>query len=378
MDDTWRDYVRLCSIPDIGAVTAMRLIRHFGSASAALRASESELKSVERIGEKTARTIVETREEINLEKVERAMDSVGARYIPYTDSEYPSLLEKISDKPVGLYKMGNADLNAPCIAIVGSRSCSTYGRLTARNFAAAFARAGFTVVSGMARGIDSAAHEGAIDAGGRTIAVLGCGADVVYPPENTQLYRKLCECGAIISEFPMGTRADRQNFPIRNRIISGMSLATLVVESDLRGGSMITARTAAEQGRDVFAIPGRIGDNSSRGCNALIRDGVTLASSPEDIIDSLKFSGQIEFSFQGKNRKHGLEIPPGKAAPKPIISFSEDEDKILRILSDNSETCIDEISERSGFPVQKCIPILLKLEIKKAVSHLAGGNWLRK
>lgn len=164
----------------------------------------------------------------------------------------------------------------------------------------------------MARGIDGCAHYGALEAKGSTAAVLGCGVDVVYPPENADLYNRLVSHGAVLSEFPLGTRADRQNFPMRNRIVAGLCVATLVVESDIKGGSMITARLAGEYGRDVFAIPGRIDQSTSRGCNALIRDGVRLATSPEDIIDELSFSGQLEIAFAAKGKKVESEKKQGR------------------------------------------------------------------
>ena len=373
MSDGWKGYIRLCAIPEIGAVTAMRLLDRFGSPEAVFAASRRELLEVEKIGPKTADSIIDNRNAIDVEKICDRMNQLGAKYVSYKDPRYPRLLAEIPDMPVGFYQIGDCDLSKPCISIIGSRHCTVYGQVIARKFAAAFVRAGFTVVSGMARGIDSAAHIGALEAGGKTVAVLGCGADVIYPPENVELYKRIIESGAVISEFPLGTRADKQCFPIRNRIVSGLSVATLVVESDIRGGSMITARLAGEQGRDVFAIPGRIDSSSSRGCHALIRDGVTLASSPEDIIQSLSFSGQIEFALEES-------APAKESAPKaaPSINLSGDEAAVFACFKNAESLGVDAISETSSLPVSKCLAALLMLEIKKILSKNPGGTWSRR
>jgi DNA processing protein len=233
------------------------------------------------------------------------------------------------------------------------------------------------------------AHLGALEVGGKTIAVLGSGVDVVYPSENMNLYQKIIASGAVISEFPMGTRADRQNFPIRNRIVAGMSLATLVVESDIKGGSMITARVASEYGRDVFAIPGRIDSPLSRGCNALIRDGAILASTPEDIIDALNFAKPIQMSLfdtpQSIPTQSQLPTPTPKQKPstqgQPINTpkLSNDELTIYKIIERETTIHIDTLCELSNFEMKRCLPILLMLEIKRLIIKDAGGNYsLRK
>ena len=380
MSEEWKSYIRLCAIPEIGAVTAMRLLDAFGSPGKVFAASREELMSVDKIGAKTADSIIENKDLIDIEKICDKMNRLGARYLCFKDSDYPDLLRKIPDMPVGFYYIGDCDFNSPCISIIGSRNCSVYGQIAARKFAAAFARAGVTVVSGMARGIDSAAHIGALEAGGKTIAVLGCGADIIYPPENIELYKRIIKNGAIVSEFPLGTRADKQTFPIRNRIVSGFSLATLVVESDLRGGSLITARLAGEQGRDVFAIPGRIDSNSSRGCNALIRDGATLATCPEDILDSLKFSGQLEINLTPDTSPHTREKSAASQSSDssknaPSIELDSDEYAIYECLKTSGDLPADDISEKSQLPISKCLSTLLMLELKKIVLKDAGGRW---
>ncbi len=380
--EDYKDYIRLCAIPEIGYVTAMRLIEFFGSPKAVLEASKNELLQVEKVGVRIANSIIENKDKIDLDKIQSRMDSLGARYIHTGHPCYPKLLSKISDPPVGFYVIGDFDFSMPCISIIGSRNCSVYGQIVARKFASAFARAGFCVVSGMARGIDSLAHLGALEAKGKTLAVLGCGADVIYPPENGDLYNKIISSGAIISEFPLGTRADRQNFPIRNRIVSGMSIATLVVESDTKGGSMITARLAAEQGRDVFAIPGRIDQSSSRGCNALIRDGARLVTCPEDILDELAFTGQLEISFdspkESKNKKAIPEKTSSENSRKSKIKLSENEVVIYACVEKFDSVDVDTIAESTGLPMAKCLPILTMLELKKILVKDAGGLWHKR
>lgn len=376
LNDNYEDYIRLCAIPEIGHISAMRLINFFGSATNVLNATKSELMQVDKIGSHTANSIIENKNKIDVEKICQRMSALGARYIHIGMPSYPALLRKIPDMPVGFYIIGNFDFSMPCISIIGSRNCSVYGQITARKFASAFARAGFAVVSGMARGIDSCAHLGALEANGKTVAVLGCGADVIYPPENGDLYNRIISSGAIVSEFPLGSRADRQNFPIRNRIVAGLSIATLVVESDTKGGSMITARLAGEQGRDVFAIPGRIDQASSRGCNALIRDGVRLATCPEDIIDELRFSGQLEISFDSKqsNKQEQKKVD----SEKPKINLSEDEWAIYKCFDVFDTADVDTILEKSQLPPHKCLPILTMLELKKILVKDSGGRWHKR
>ena len=379
-------YIKLCSIKDIGAITAMRLLKHFGTPQKIFSATKSELMQVEKIGEKTANAILQGKELVDTSKILDAMNRIGARYINFKSTDYPENLQPLPDKPVGLYCIGECNLSAPAISIVGSRNCTVYGQLIARRFAAAFAQAGYTVISGMARGIDSMAHLGALEAGGKTIAVLGSGVDVVYPPENMDLYKKIIAQGAVISEFPMGTRADRQNFPIRNRIVAGMSVATLVVESDIKGGSMITARVAAEYGRDVFAIPGRIDSALSRGCNALIRDGAILASSPQDIIEALNFAKPVQMTlFDSPSAKtkicetqQTLTSIQEEKSQQPKQNLSPDELALFQIISREKIVHIDTLCELSKIEMKRCIPTLLMLEIKRLICKDAGGNYSLK
>lgn len=399
--------IKLGMLPDVGSVSALRLLRKFGSCEAIFKASVHELAEVEKIGVKIARKIVDSRDSIDPKPAISRLERLGGSYITFKDPRYPRALLQIPDFPLGLYVLGNPDFNIPCVSIVGSRKCTRYGIDSAKKFAAVFSRAQIAVVSGMARGIDSAAHLGALDEGGKTFAVLGCGVDVIYPPENSQLYNRIINSGGcIISEFPMGMRADKQCFPIRNRIVSGMSLATVVIESDDRGGSMITARLAAEQGRDVFALPGRVDSIESRGCHALIRDGVTLARNAEDIIDELKFSNKLgvksaqeEFvlecepppnaSEKNSFKNEILEASKGDHEKTPSrkmreetfgadIKLSEDESKIYNLLKAGDTMHADEIARTSKLPISKCLSILLMLELKRVLAKGAGGMWQKR
>jgi DNA processing protein len=224
---------------------------------------------------------------IDLEKEESRIAQSGADFVIRSDRGYPAYLKQIADPPLGFYRKGTYDFRLPSIAIVGSRRATLYGQAMAKRFAADLGRRGFCIVSGLARGIDTAAHEGALSVGGKTVAVLGTGIDVVFPPENLALYRQIEQTGALMSEFPFGRQADLHSLPMRSRLISGICQAVLVVESDVSGGAMITARFAGEQGRTLFAIPGRIDQSTSSGCNQLIRDGAVLVTRVEEILSEL-------------------------------------------------------------------------------------------
>ncbi|MBR4598419.1 MAG: DNA-protecting protein DprA, partial [Opitutales bacterium] len=215
-------------------------------------------------------------------------------------------------------------------------------------------------------GIDSCAHQGALDSNSKTIAVMGCGIDIVYPPENVDLYRKIIETGAVISEYPFGMRADRQTFPMRNRIIAGMSCATLLVESDVRGGGMITARLACDNGRDVFAVPGRIDQPTSAGCHLMIKEGARMATCVEDILEELGYSGQFKLNFGG-----------GKTAENGVPEFGNGsaEGKIHELLSKGDALSADEISERLGLDISEVLAAMLSLELSCAVKKRTDGRW---
>jgi DNA processing protein len=286
-----------------------------------------------------------------------------------SDGEYPASLREIYDPPLVLYVKGSLtarDKNA--VAIVGSRQTTHYGIETARKLGYQLAYVGVTVVSGGARGIDTAAHQGAMAAKGRTICVLGTGINIVFPPENAELFERIAAQGAVISQFPFNRNGDRQSFAIRNRIVAGMTLGTVVVEADLHSGALITANFATEYGRQVFAVPGRIDSPRSRGCHDLIKKGAKLCEGVEDILS------EFEYLFPTTNR------PPSAAATGvlPALELSENEQRVLDTLSPDNEASIDEVIRHSGLPSSAVSVALLSLEMKRVVKQLPGKLFLRQ
>jgi DNA processing protein len=283
----------LNALPGLGPIALNRLLEGFGGdARAALTADRRRIESV--LGPvQAAFAVIGWRDHFDPEKEEARMVAGAVAFIGRGDAGYPSLLREIHDPPVGLYRRGAYGFGQPCVGVVGSRRATLYGQSVAKKLGAELAQRGFCVVSGLARGIDTAAHEGALSAGGRTVAVLGTGIDIIFPPENLGLYRRIAQEGAVLTESPFGRPADRDSFEKRSRIISGICEAVVVVESELRGGAMATARFAGEQGRLVFAVPGRIDQSSSSGCNQLIRDGATLLTRVDDLVQELQYLGGL-------------------------------------------------------------------------------------
>lgn len=294
------------------------------------------------------------------------LNRIGGTIVGCWDEQYPPLLAAIYDPPPYLFMRGKFSGGDPyTLAIVGTRVPSEYGALMAEKFSREFARAGVTVVSGLARGIDTVAHSAALRSGGRTIAVIGSGLDVVYPPENRDLLERICTSGAVVSEFPMGTTPEAQNFPKRNRIISGLSLGTLVVETDLTGGAMITANLALDQNREVFAIPGQIDRRRSRGCHALIREGrAKLVESIEDIVAEL---GPKLGPFPARIGSH---VPD---RPATLGLF---EQALLDMLTE-TPSHIDALAAKSGFSTSDALVNLLALEFKGLARQLPGKMFVR-
>jgi DNA processing protein len=375
-----RHWLTLSLTENIGPILARRLIESTGSVEAACGANANVLRMIEGIGTAKSTTIAQSlREAANLAEAEldRAL-AAGARVICPEDETYSVLLKTIPDPPLVLYVKGTLeprDLNA--VAIVGSRKCSFYGREQAERFAALLGGAGVTVISGGARGVDSAAHRGALShPEGRTLAVLGCGVDVVYPPENVSLFEQIAQRGAVISEYPMTTPPLAENFPKRNRIVSGLSRGVLVVEADERSGALITARQAGEdQGRPVFALPGRVDNKLSVGPHKLIRDGAILVTKLEDILEDL---GPLP---QGAMD----EIPtplavPGivseEVAPPRNFNLSEQQQLIVDQLSGDA-IGIDTLIDRSGLDASIIMRELTFLSLKGAVQRVDGQNYKR-
>ena len=348
-------------LPDIGPVRVRNLLSRFGSAQAVLAATQADLSQVDKVGFKAANNIIRWRELIDLDGELRRIDQFGANIVTTDDSEYPALLRQIYDPPLVLYVRGTLrPEDAYAIAMVGTRQSTLYGRQTAERLARQLAASGVTVVSGGARGIDSAAHEGALQSGGRTIAVLGTGLDIVYPAENVKLYQRIAEQGAVITQFPFGRKGDKQSFPIRNRIVAGMTQGTAVVEANRASGALITANFAAEYGRTVYAVPGRVDSPRSAGCHDLIKDGAQLCESAEDVLTEFAHLQAIE--------------PEEPEIPMPTLSHPEQH--VFHVLT-HEEMQQDEIIRRSELPAAQVSVILLQLEMKKLVQQHPGRLFSR-
>jgi DNA processing protein len=365
-------FLILNALPDIGPITTNRLLSAFGDDPRRLfEVSVAELETVKGVGPKISGNLRRWRELVDLAKEEAKLDQAGAVFVDNRSSEYPPLLRELTDAPLGLYRRGDYGFDAPCVAIVGSRRTTLYGQATAKKLGYELARLGFCVVSGLARGIDTFAHEGALEAGGRTAAVLGNGIDIVYPPENLGLYRRIEENGgAIVTEFPFGRRADKQSFAMRNRIVAGMSRAVIVVESDVSGGSMITAKFAGEQGRLVFAVPGRIDQPSSAGCHQLIRDGATLLTSVDDVLSELNY-------LEGFGPA-GVSPVPEKTSPilaPAAANLGADEAKVMACFAGGAILPPDALVAASGLPSHSLSATLMMLELKRLVAKRADGTF---
>ncbi len=359
-------FLVLNALPNIGPITLNRLLAELaGDPRAVFSASKRQLESVKGVGPVISATIGAWREQFDLAREEERMAKGAADFITTRDAAYPKMLKEIHDPPIGLYRRGRYEFGAPCVAIVGSRRTTLYGQATAKRFGAELARLGFCVVSGLARGIDTAAHEGALSVGGKTSAVLGCGIDIIYPPENLELYRRIEADGAILSEFPFGRRADRQSFAMRNRIVAGMSDAVIVVESDVDGGAMITARFAGEQGRLIFAVPGRIDQNTSAGCHQLIRDGATLLTGIDDVLSELNYLDGLRPAPIG-------EKPANVAAGIPA-NLTADEAKVFECFRGGAILAADALTAATGLSAAQLSATLMMLELKRLIAKRADG-----
>lgn len=351
----------LNGLPAIGPVMLRHLMDEFADDPVALLSGDRDkLVGVKGVGTKAAGILIDWRKHFDLEKEKQKMAASGIRFIARWDSDYPNSLKELYDPPIGLYWKGEYRIERPCVAIVGTRRATLYGRKIAKRFGAELSRMGFCVVSGMARGTDTAAHEGALEAGGPTIAVFGCGMDIIYPPENLELSREITGKGAVLSEFPFGRRADRQTFPMRNRVVAGLCEAVIVVESAAAGGSMITARFAGEQGRQVMAVPGRIDQESSAGCHQLIRDGATMVTSVKDIMEELRYRSSEQ-----------MEAPLEPAAPE----LDDRETALINLFAGGEILSPDQISERLQWPYPEAAALLMGLEIKRLVNKRSDGAY---
>ncbi|MGH7824486.1 MAG: DNA-processing protein DprA [Candidatus Binatia bacterium] len=365
LDTDFASWVALSRVKGLGCVSFKRLASHFATPTDAFSASASELARIEGLDKDIIASLAsfsgwnEAREEVG--RVRQA----GVTIVPFTDPLYPARLRAIADPPPILYLKGSFRTEEEkAVAVVGSRSASEYGRRIARDLSRGLVALGFTVVSGMARGIDGTAHETALDAGGRTIAVLGSGVDRAYPPEHERLYHRICEQGAVVSEFPLGTRPVAFNFPARNRLIAGLSLGVVVVEATEKSGSLITAALAAEQGREVFAVPGEVGSSRSRGAHRLIRQGAKLIERVEDIVEEIAPQLIGSEGFAAK--------PPERALPPHATGEAR---RIFGLLTERPLQ-IDEIIQTSGLSPARAAEILLELELGGFLRQLPGKRYV--
>lgn len=365
-------WLRLTRVPNLDADSLRTLLTRFDSLEALCMASAKDLSetgltagSIERLQKFDAQQL----------KNDRAWVSKPTHaFISCNSSSFPLLVGQLTDAPIGLFVRGNLEaMHRPQLAVVGARNPTTSGRQTAEAFAAHLARCGLIITSGLAAGIDAAAHHGALRAGGATIAVCATGLDIVYPNDHVELAEAICEQGALISEFPPGTQPLRYHFPQRNRLISGLSIGTLVVEAALRSGSLITAKFAAEQGREVFAIPGSIHNPLARGCHQLLRQGAKLVESAEDILGEL---GPLAATL----RDHAPRVPQLSKAIDSTPHSTEPLDKDYKILLDAvgfEAASVDQLVARTGFKAETVASMLLILELDgRIVSNLSGMYYL--
>ncbi len=371
------DWLRLIGAEGVGPATCKRLLAHFDSPECVLRAGPASLAQVEGIGPAKARKIAASRDRFDADREMQLADRLGATIIHIQDPRYPLALKQIYDPPPVLYYRGTLRRDhGLAVALVGSRRCSTYGREQSAKLAYQLGAAGFTIVSGMARGIDTAAHQGALSAGAQTLAVQGCGLARVFPPENEKLFHKITENGACLSEFPLTYEPLPQNFPARNRIITGLALGTVVVEATQRSGALITARCALDQNREVLAVPGPIDSPLSQGPHRLLRQGATLVTCTQDIVAAL---GPVGVQLEG----HVAETLARTAAPQAQRrteqhpSLTPEEQILFSQLSDKP-LHTDQLVGRTELPAGRVMALLVALQLKGLVSSLPGNLFVKR
>lgn len=355
----------------LGPVSVKNMIAYCGSAKAVLSAPKGKLLKAPGIGEYAVQLVQQAETLARAEQEIRYCEQNGIQVLTYLDEDYPTSLKYIHDAPLMLFKKGNINLNAQVnIAMVGTRKATDYGREWTEKFAEAFARQGINIVSGLAYGIDICAHRSVLKAEGKTTAVLAHGLDTIYPGKHTRRAREMQDRGALLTEYLTGTKPDAPHFPARNRIISGICKAVIVMEAANRGGALITARAAFDQNREVYALPGRIGDPFSEGCNALIRDQVAkLVTSPEEVLADLEIQWQ---SHDDQQEQLALSLAP------PEIPLSADESKILNYLTQHSDAQVDDISLKTGIPMHQLNSLLLGMEFKDLIRQKAGKRFRLK
>ena len=388
---TLKYWLWLAELGGLSNQTRLALLRHFGTPEDVFYADAGEILLTEGITREQAAAL-EDHDLTAADTILADCQRLNLRILTMQDAEYPGRLRSIYDPPCLLYLKGRMSAidEAAAVTVVGTRDCTPYGLSCAKKLGYGLAESGAIVVSGLARGVDSAASRGALLAGGVPVGVVGNGLDVVYPAESRDLYEDIGAAGALLSEYPPGTRPNGRHFPVRNRILSGLSVATVVVEAPERSGALITAGTALEQGRDVFAVPGPIDAPTSAGCNRLIQEGAGLVTEAWDVLREYeaRFPGQLQ---QGNTRE--VPLPPGyqarqpKPEPKPVpptlrlsqneLSLTDDQIALLRLLDGMEPKLVDDLIEESGIPTRRVLSALTVLEIDNLVRQHSGKRYTR-
>lgn len=361
-----RAWLTLSMVPGVGPLLRRDLLERFGCAQAILDAAPSELREVPRLGPKLCNALCNAQRDIDVDSELQRCQQHGIDLLTQETQQYPDPLSQIPDPPAVLFSRGSfLPQDEMAIAIVGTRHASHYGRTQARRLAAGLSRAGLTIVSGLARGIDTEAHQACLDANGRTIAVLGSGLLNIYPAENKPLAERVVLNGALVSESATLSKPSRGSFPRRNRIVTGMSLGVIVVEAGDRSGALISARLSMEQGREVFAVPGPVDSRTSRGCHQLIRDGAKLVEGPDDVLEELGPMFQTAVDRDGREVHHPAEL-----------QLNEQEKLVLDAIL-NRPTTIEEVVEGCGLPVHRVLSTVSVLEMRRLIRRLGGMQVVR-
>lgn len=383
MDKRHKAWLTLALMPCVSPRTLWKLYNHFGDPVKIFSAQAEDLRNVPGIRPATMESIINRRLIRDPEGEFERLSSVGVNFLCWEDEKYPEPLRYIPDPPLFIFMKGQYEpMDVIAVAIVGTRYPSSEGMAMAEKLAEGLASKGVTVVSGLAIGIDAAAHRGALKAGGRTIAVLGCGVDVSYPKANLKLKEKIAQRGALFSEYPLGTYPEKWHFPLRNRIISGLSLGVMVVEAGYRSGALITARLALEQGRDVFAVPGHPGNFRSMGTNALIKEGAKLVQDVDDVFDELEVLRNLKkqdrpVSTQPTGGKDNDGVSRSEKKRNASLYSAGLEQLVMDLISD--EPChVDILCRKLGVPPREILPVLSTLEVKGCVNQLPGKYFTRK
>jgi DNA processing protein len=361
-------FIALNRVSGLGAITVKRLIEARGSAVAIFRASERDLLRVQGIGSERAQSFRRELDQVRADDELARAESLGVQLVTWADDGYPAVLKAIADPPLVLYVAGEvAALSGPAVAVIGTRRPTTYGREMAQKVAFQLAGAGYVIVSGLALGIDAQAHRGALQAGGRTVGVVGGALDCLYPKENEGLAKEMAaQGGAVICEYPFGRQPDRQTFPMRNRIVSGLVKGVVVVEAPLASGTLITVDQALDQGRSVMAFPGRADSTASAGCHKLIRSGARLVTSADEVIEELQ---ELLPTAPTRATARAAAAP---AEETPVPPASAEERKVMDLVG-NEPAHIDTLIRESGLPAGTVNALVVGLQIKRRVKLLPGG-----